>query len=200
MCSYKWIQPEEIMTSVWSGGTTTQLAIYPSYEKYADRAFLWRLSSATVEDEKSEFTSLADYDRLILMQRGTVTLTHNDGDEIFLPPWKVHFFDGGARTISIGKAMDFNMMLRKGAAEGRIEVLLIKAGESVELSMEEGQTKQFTAVYSSEGALDITTIDKEQKELKTGGLFLMEGWGNVLIRNHQNQDIHMIVSRIKSIQ
>ena len=35
--------------SDWSGGKTVQIAIAPEDAQYADRAFLWRLSSATVD-------------------------------------------------------------------------------------------------------------------------------------------------------
>ena len=44
-----------------SGGTTTQIAIFPSDTPYSTRDFLWRVSSAVVTDEKSIFTPLPDY-------------------------------------------------------------------------------------------------------------------------------------------
>ena len=53
----------QYITTAWSGGTTTQLAIAPEGAVYADRKFLWRLSSAQVELEHSDFTPLPDYDR-----------------------------------------------------------------------------------------------------------------------------------------
>ena len=52
--------------SSWSGGTTTELSIAPENGNYQSRDFLWRLSSATVELEESTFTSLPDFDRIIL--------------------------------------------------------------------------------------------------------------------------------------
>ena len=51
---------DDYVVSQWSGGTTTQLAIAPSGAQYGDRAFLWRLSSATVDLEESDFTPLPD--------------------------------------------------------------------------------------------------------------------------------------------
>ena len=47
---------EQFVVSQWTGGKTTQLAISPKEAVYADREFLWRLSSATVELEESDFT------------------------------------------------------------------------------------------------------------------------------------------------
>ena len=43
------LTPADYVTTQWSGGATTQLAIAPKGAVYADRDFLWRLSSATVE-------------------------------------------------------------------------------------------------------------------------------------------------------
>ena len=48
---WKLLTKEDYVTTTWSGGTTTQLAIAPEGAVYADRDFLWRLSSAGVELE-----------------------------------------------------------------------------------------------------------------------------------------------------
>ena len=45
--------PDNYIISKWSGGTNTQVAIAPEGAVYADRDFLWRLSSARVELEHS---------------------------------------------------------------------------------------------------------------------------------------------------
>ena len=44
---------DQYLTTLWSGGTTTQMAIAPEGAVYADRDFLWRFSSAKVELEHS---------------------------------------------------------------------------------------------------------------------------------------------------
>lgn len=110
----------DYVVSQWSGGTTTQLAIAPPGAQYGERKFLWRLSSATVDLEESDFTPLPDYDRLIAPLRGKMTLTHDGGAPITLSPYQVHAFDGGADTHSAGRCVDFNLMLRKGACRGRV--------------------------------------------------------------------------------
>ena len=113
----------DYLTSVWSGGTTTQLAIFPPEAKYADRDFLWRVSSATVDLEESDFTALPDYDRLIATLRGEIVLTHNGGAPLTLRPYEVHAFSGGDATHSVGRCTDFNLMLRRGRASGTMEAL-----------------------------------------------------------------------------
>ena len=57
-------------TSAWSGGETTELAIFPPNSNYAARNFEWRVSSATVTSETSEFTRLPGYSRRLLVLAG----------------------------------------------------------------------------------------------------------------------------------
>lgn len=111
---YRIITPEEFVTGVWSGGTTTQLAIYPPGASYADRNFIFRLSSATVDTEQSEFTHLPDYDRWLMIFEGRARLVHDSEKEVTLNPYECDAFDGGISTVSFGRVTDYNLMLRKG--------------------------------------------------------------------------------------
>ena len=86
--------------SDWSGGKTIQIAIAPEDALYAERSFLWRLSSATVDLDESDFTSLPDYLRLIAPLRGEMRLSHNCATEnvtAVLQPWEA---DRGRRPFS----------------------------------------------------------------------------------------------------
>ena len=122
------LHPADYLTTRWSGGATTQLAIAPAGSDYGRRDFLWRVSSATVELEESDFTSLPDYRRLIATVEGEITLRHNGGEGLRLKPLEVHAFDGADPTHSSGRCRDFNLMLRKDGAEGEMEALLMEAG------------------------------------------------------------------------
>ena len=117
--------------SSWSGGTTTQLAIWPPEARYADRDFLWRISSATVDLEESDFTPLPDYDRLIATLEGDIVLTHNGGEPIPLRPLEVHAFSGADSTHSRGRCRDFNLMLRRGKVNGTMEPLHLSAAPTI---------------------------------------------------------------------
>ena len=121
------LTPADYLTTTWSGGTTTQLAIFPGNARYADRDFLWRISSATVDLEVSDFTPLPDYDRHIATLEGEITLTHNGGAPLTLVPGQVHSFSGGDETHCLGRCRDFNLMLRKGRAAGIMEALTVTA-------------------------------------------------------------------------
>lgn len=123
--------PADWPVSRWSGGVTRQIAIHPEGASYADRDFLWRLSTARVEAEESDFTPLFDYDRLICTLEGTIRLRHGQEAEVLLPPLAVHAFDGAVPTRCRGTCSDFNLMLRKGAATGSLAVLRPTSGARI---------------------------------------------------------------------
>jgi environmental stress-induced protein Ves len=121
-CAVKHQRNSEHKTSHWSGGFTTELAIYPPEANYADRDFTVRVSSATVENDMSEFTPLPGFTRHIMPLDDQITLLHENKDEITLSPYDAHTFDGAWRTISKGRCTDFNLMLKYGI-EGDIKAL-----------------------------------------------------------------------------
>lgn len=112
--------------SRWSGGQTAEIALWPPEASYASRDFLWRLSSASVECESSVFTSLPDYDRIIALLGGRLTLDAA-GEQVPLSVGQPYRFDGGTPVTSRGRAVDFNLMLRKRRCEGDMRPL--QAGE-----------------------------------------------------------------------
>ena len=107
----------QAVTTRWSGGTTTEFYIDPPGSAYARRDFAVRISSATVDLEASDFTLLPDYNRIILPLKGGFTLTFpEDGNrQVTLGPLEQASFDGAWHTHSVGKAVDFNVMARKGS-------------------------------------------------------------------------------------
>lgn len=118
----------------WSGGLTTELAISPAEALYADRNFLWRISSATVETEKSDFTPLPDYERRLMILCGALRIRHDGGAWEALPAYREHRFDGASHTESEGKVTDFNLMLKKGACEGSLSAISFEETASVRIS------------------------------------------------------------------
>lgn len=149
------LNPAQYATSEWSGGTTTQLAIYPETAVYANRDFLWRLSSAKVEQETSVFTSLPDYNRLLTVLQGTLDLKIEQEDRTPLPLLKVRAFSGGDRAESWGVCTDFNLMIRKGSCEGEMHALQFDGKTAMTVSPALRATKKFPevflALYCAEG-------------------------------------------------
>ncbi len=119
---YNRFGPEDYSTSSWSGGTTTEITIYPKSAVYAQRDFIYRVSSALVELEESDFTSLPDYDRTLIVLEGETTLAHEKLRSCRLGKYERDCFSGSWNTKSYGKIRDFNLMVRKGAL-GSAEVL-----------------------------------------------------------------------------
>ena len=150
------LRPADYTVSDWSGGRTVQLSIGPEGERYADRKFLWRISSATVELETSEFTALPDYERLIAPIRGEMILSHNGGEEILLRPFDVHRFDGADLTVSKGKCTDFNLMLRKGKVTGEMRSIRLGSGGQQRITPEmPGDT---VLLYLAEGTARVQAV------------------------------------------
>lgn len=162
--SVKWkkLTAADYVTAAWSGGTTTQIAIAPEGAVYADRDFLWRVSSAVVELEESDFTALPDYRRLIAPLRGEMTLTHGVGAPVTLAPYEVHAFEGGDHTHSRGRCTDFNLMLRRGAADGTMEAIRL-SGER--RSVDADRRTEELLLYCAEGSV---TAGAEGTELRAG--------------------------------
>ena len=107
----------------WSGGTTTELAIYPDNAEYLDRDFIWRLSSADSDQEESSFTKLPDFDRILMVLEGQVVLAHGDERSVNLGPLEQDSFDGAIKTKCFGNLKrDYNLIMRKGS-KGRMELI-----------------------------------------------------------------------------
>lgn len=145
-----YLKPEDYLTTQWSGGATTQLAIAPRGAVYADRDFLWRLSSATVELDESDFTALPDYDRVISTLHGDMILAHNGGEKLTLHPYEIHTFSGADDTHSWGRCTDFNLMLRRGQCRGCVTAHFPQGREV--LALHEGQT---ALVFCGEGSVTL---------------------------------------------
>ena len=123
------IRAAEHLCTPWAGGTTTELAIYPAESSYAKRQFRWRLSSATVTAHSSVFTALPGFTRILMILSGQMQLQHEKTREVTLNPFEQDCFDGGKTTISLGQAVDFNLMMANGVS-GSLTVRRIKPTES----------------------------------------------------------------------
>jgi environmental stress-induced protein Ves len=162
------LKPDNYVVSTWSGGTTTQIGIAPQGAVYADRDFMWRISSATVDLEVSDFTPLPDYDRLISTLEGEIDVTHNGGESIHLAPYCVHSFDGGWETRSAGKCRDFNLMTRKGVCTGRMEAVMGPASVTVG-----GKPHDTAILYCGVGEVCVQA-EGQAVTLKQGEALLLE--------------------------
>lgn len=170
-CSLR--KEENYSISNWTGGKTKELAIFPRASKYLDRNFIWRLSSATVELDESDFSKLPDYDRVIMVLKGSVVLTYDGKKTVKLNELEQDSFDGGWKTKSFGRITDFNLMVRKGG-DGILDIIR-PDGEAKEFSDTLNTERKNTthALYCKEGYFVVNT-GEEQKMVNCGELFVME--------------------------
>lgn len=176
------LRPADYVTTQWSGGSTTQLTIAPANAVYADRDFLWRVSSATVELDESDFTALPDYRRFISTVRGDMVLSHNGGAELTLRPGDVHDFDGGDDTHSRGRCTDFNLMLRKGKADGLMGALHLTSDETLFAPEENAET---VLLYCASGDCAVRCGEKAYS-LTVGESLLVRGNAALTLRSTQS--------------
>ena len=120
MTTIKIIRQAEILPSLWAGGKTTQLFIFPENSSYSDRDFTFRISTATVETESSTFTRLEGVKRSLMVLQGSMDLEHKGQYTKKMEKFEVDNFLGDWESQSYGKVIDFNLMTM-GQANGFLE-------------------------------------------------------------------------------
>ncbi len=153
---------KDYKVSKWSGGDTTELYLYPEDGDYKSGNFQLRISSATVEVDRSEFTSLPGVDRYLMIFQGHLDMIHGEKEKVSLEPYEVDHFDGGVPTVSYGKVVDFNLMLKNGA-RGRMEALCLEIGQEWKVTPEKDEN--FLAIYVREGSVLIGDVELGPHEL-----------------------------------
>ncbi len=99
----------------WASGTSTELFIHPADGSFAARNFLFRISTATVEAEESNFTFFEGITRHLMILKGELELVHEGRYTKHLKPFDQDVFSGEWSTRSKGRVTDFNLMLKAGA-------------------------------------------------------------------------------------
>jgi len=152
------LDSKKFKTSLWSGGKTVEMFIFPPDASYKKGDFLFRLSSATVEAENTVFTVLPNVKRFLTPIVNTLVLTHTkDGQsrKVTLDPLKVDVFDGGEETLCVGTGQDVNLMIKDGS-QGK---MITFSGGKVIFSGD------FLFIYAME---DITAGKNEEILIKKG--------------------------------
>lgn len=180
---------DDFQTSLWSGGSTTQLYIYPEDGDYKQGNFQCRISSATVETERSDFTRLPGVKRYLSIFCGHLDMVHGEEQKVSLEPFQVDCFDGEVSTVSYGKVVDFNLMLKHGA-KGQMETLQLNPGKDAVLTPKEEEN--LLAIYVAEGEIVIG-----QNLIRTQELFLCKEWtSHIEIKNKGSKDAGLGICRI----
>lgn len=196
------VRKQEQTTSNWSGGTTTQIAIYPKDAVYSERNFKWRLSSAVVELEESVFTSLPGIHRLIMVLEGEMRLEHEGHHTVLLKPFDQDSFNGDWTTKSFGKVRDFNLMMAAGCT-GQLTPFELAAKVSTTVAVTSPNSAKVTsALYCVDGSLTVLTNDKDSYDLQAGDLLLISASDStenlsLTLTNNGGSSAHIVKADIK---
>ena len=165
------IQKSKLAATNWGGGETSEILIYPSDSKYSTRDFAFRISTATIETETSDFTQLPGINRQLMLLEGKLELSHDQHHNTILTPYVYDKFEGDWLTQSRGKARVLNLMLMQNT-RGRFEVIRIKRGDELKLK-KEGDVQCF---YMASGSI-VFDFGKVEK----GELLLIENeYGEII--------------------
>jgi uncharacterized protein len=191
------IRKSEQITSLWSGGKTTQLAIYPQKADYSKRDFKWRISTAEVEVDESLFTHLPGIQRIIMILDGEMSLQYQGKHSVHLKPFEQDRFDGGWTTRSIGRVTDFNLMLAEGC-EGDISTIHMNDGTHAEVLENGESSKRSDAYYCFEGKSRMSIDEKETIVLEQGDLVFLNmdhfcNKLNIKLSNHDDDSYATII-------
>lgn len=102
------------IVSTWKGGKTEQLCIEPIDASLQERNFDLRISSATIDLERSEFSDFRGYRRYLMKLEGDITLLIDD-KTIIIKRDEAFEFMGDEKVISISRepSRDFNVIIKK---------------------------------------------------------------------------------------
>ena len=154
----------------WAGGSTTELFIFPENSNYQNRDFTFRLSTATVEVEISEFTPLPGISRKLVVLNGEIKLSHENHHTTHLKKFDVDEFQGNWKTTCNGTCTDFNLMTR-GAVSGEVRGIVLEREDQDQIQIDDHTDWYFIYVYSGS---TVVTINHNPITLLPGGLLLME--------------------------
>lgn len=196
MSHIKIIKKEELSTSKWSGGTSTQLYIYPENELYENRNFKFRISSAKVDLEESTFTKLSNIKRKIMILDGKLKLVHENHHEITLEKFDQDTFYGDWNTKSYGKVTDFNLMLNKNT-DGIIEHINLENEITIDYDNNYKYDNLTEVFYIVKGKINIS-INDESEFLKDGDAAIIKNRDklNIKLENNDTFNSHIIRTKV----
>ncbi len=167
---FKKISQKEQLVSNWSGGTTKQLFIFPENEVLANKAFDYRISSASIEIESSDFTPFPNHRRILMILKGELEIDHKGHYSKLLQPYQTDTFQGNWETSSNGKVVDFNLIF-KPELDGELNVLQIDKNP---LQINADTNLQFYGFYILEGSFAFQNDSSENRTVTEGELIILE--------------------------
>ena len=195
MRQIKIIKKDKLSSSKWSGGTTTQLYIYPENELYENRNFTFRISSAKVDLEESTFTKLPNIKRRIMILDGKLKLIHENHHSVTLEKFQQDTFYGDWNTKSYGKVTDFNLMLNDNA-NGFIEYINLENEKIINPYKNDKYNNTTEVFYCVRGKINIS-INNEREQLEAGDVAIIKNIYNLEIKLNNMDKFNSDIIRTK---
>jgi environmental stress-induced protein Ves len=171
----KKISEKDKVVSIWSGGTTSQLYISPENASFSDRKFDFRISSAVVELEESDFTSMPSFSRILMVLEGQLEISHEGHYSKVLKQFEMDEFSGDWKTSSKGKVVDFNLIMGEGIC-GSLKYISLGKGKNL-FKIDSGGDRSrpvcTVGYYLIFGGIQIH-LNQEEYELEKGEMILIE--------------------------
>lgn len=164
------LSSQHFLTSQWSGGSSTQLYIFPPEASYAERNFELRISTAKVEIETSTFTTLRGVQRKLMILEGEIKIHHEGQYHKYLKPFDVDSFSGDWKTTSEGICTDFNVMT---TGRKQSELYYLAMGPISEYQLKPKETCKNLFLYVHSGTIQLQFMN-ENYLLETGNLLGIE--------------------------
>ena len=170
----KRISEKDKVVSVWSGGTTSQLYISPENASFSDRKFDFRISSAVVELEQSDFTPLPGFSRILMVLEGELEIFHENQYSKVLKQFEIDEFSGDWKTSSKGKVIDFNLIMGEGIC-GSMKYISFENSDKIIDNNFRGklQFARTIGYYLISGRIQMN-LNQEEYELEKGEMILLE--------------------------
>ena len=175
----------------WSGGSTTELFIWPEESSFKSGQYAFRLSLAEIKDEYSVFTSLPGTQRTFMLLEGAVTLKHHKHHEKELKPFEKDQFEGGWHTEGRGTGRVLNL-ITKDIKSSDLRHCHIKKEERIIL--ERPTENQIALVYLHCGSISLLA-NNHSFVLKSGQL-AQYSQDSLLIEAKENS--HLVLIQVNS--
>ncbi len=195
------LNQRQYKVSNWSGGDTTELFLYPKNGSYTERNFIFRVSTATVEEETSLFTKLPGIERKLMVLEGNLRLNHNGEKGKWLTSGDQEAFSGDVDTLSEGKVTDFNLMMTD-KAEGILTDINLPSGEKENIALcKQGAGTCFLVLYLyspgqitlSDGYTKYLIKEKETVVVEVGK---EDGVVGVIVENISDTTVRIIKAEV----
>ncbi|MDO9137080.1 MAG: HutD family protein [Lutibacter sp.] len=186
------LKAADFKTTKWAGGSTTELYIYPPTSNYESRNFDFRISSATVEIEQSDFTKLPEISRQLMVLSGSIKVSHKNHHAVQLHKNEIDSFEGNWETSAVGTCVDFNLMT-KGNTKGKISSACVSEDKTLNFQME--STCEFLIFYAYEGKLQVD-FSSEKRSLNQGELLVIQHPINEVVKLQSSENCAMAVVHI----